>query len=316
MFGAVIAILAALSFSLSDVTVRRGVTKAPVAYGAIVTVTMGVPLFFMACLVTGQVFSVDQLSAWSYVLLAAAGIIHYVVGRYFNYAAIEAIGAARTGPIHTLGLPYSVLIAYLFLDEGITAGMVAGIVLIMIGPAIMVERRQRPLGSPQGAAASSSVATGAPPAAGFQLRQAEGYVFAIIAAVSYGTSPVLIRSALEGESGVSLLGGLVSYVAAAVLLLVSLVLPSRRHLAHALEPASARLFFAPGFFVFMAQLFRFVALSLASVAVVATLLRFTTIFTLVLSWFMNRDLEKITARVIAGVLISLTGAVILVLSSA
>ena len=317
MLGALVAILAALSFSLSDVTVRRGVARAPVAYGAIVTVLLGVPLFLLACLVTGQLFSAGEIGAWSYVLLASAGVIHYVLGRYFNYAAIEAIGAARTGPVHTLGLPYSVVIAFLFLDEAITAGMVAGIVLIMIGPAIMVERRQR---APVTAAAPTSGATAAipdpaPAEGGFQLRQAEGYLFAIIAAVSYGSSPVLIRSALEGESSVSLLGGLVSYVAAGVLLLVSLLLPSRRHLVKALEPASVRLFMAPGFFVFLAQLFRFVALSLASVAVVATLLRFTTIFTLVLSWIMNRDLERITWRVIAGVLVSLAGAVLLVLTS-
>lgn len=314
MLGALVAILAAVAFSLSDVTVRRGVTRAPVAYGAIVTVLLGVPLFFIACIATGQVFKVSELSASSYGLLASAGIVHYVVGRYFNYAALEAIGAARTGPIHTLGLPYSVLIAFLFLDESITAGMIAGIVLIMIGPVIMVERRQK---APVTTVAGPAVPTPSEhsPQDGFQLRQAEGYLFAIIAAVSYGSSPVLIRSALEGESGVSLLGGLISYIAAAGLLIASFLLPSRRPLLRALEPASVRLFFAPGFFVFMAQLFRFVALSLASVAVVATLLRFTTIFTLAMSWFMNRDLEKITWRVIIGVLISLAGAVILVLSS-
>jgi drug/metabolite transporter (DMT)-like permease len=310
MLGVLIALLSAFSFSLSDVTVRRGVTRAPVAYGAIVTVLMGVPLFLVACTVTGQIFEVGELSALSYVLLGSAGVIHYVVGRYFNYAAIQAIGAARTGPIHTLGLPYSVVIAFLFLDEGITSGMVAGIVLIMVGPVIMVERRQKAVV----ATVTDPIAPAAEPP-GFQLRQTEGYVFAIIAAMSYGTSPVLIRSALEGESGVSLLGGLVSYIAASVLLLVSLLLPARRHLAKALEPASIRVFAAPGFFVFMAQLFRFVALSLASVAVVATLLRFTTIFTLVMSWIINRDLEKITSRVVIGVTISLVGAVLLVLSS-
>ena len=143
MLGGLIAIVAALSFSLSDVSIRRGVARLPVTYGAIVTVLLGVPLFLIATAVTGQLFSIDDLPLKSYFFLGAAGVIHYVVGRYFNYAAIEAIGAARTQPIHALGLPYSVIIAYLFLDEGITAGMVGGIALIMIAPAIMVERRKR-----------------------------------------------------------------------------------------------------------------------------------------------------------------------------
>jgi drug/metabolite transporter (DMT)-like permease len=293
--------------------VRRGVTKAPVAYGAFVTVLLGVPLFLVACIFSGQILKVGEISASSYGLLAAAGIIHYVVGRYFNYSALQAIGAARAGPIQALNLPYSVILAALFLDETITLGMAIGIVLILVGPAIMVERR-RP---PRVVNAFSAENTQAAPAAreeGFQLRQAEGYVFAIIAALGYGSSPVLIRAALEGESGVSLLGGFISYVAAGGLLLASLALPQRRHRVQALRPANVRLFFAPGFFVFLAQLFRFVALSLATVAVVATLLRFAGIFTLALSWYMNRDLERITWQVIAGVLISLVGAILLVVT--
>jgi drug/metabolite transporter (DMT)-like permease len=232
MLGALVAIISAFCFSLSDVTVRRGVTRAPVAYGAIVTVLLGVPLFFIACTVTGQVFRVDQLDAESYGLLAAAGIVHYFVGRYFNYAALEAIGAARAAPINALGLPYSVIVAFLFLEEDITAGMVAGIALIMIGPAIMIERRaRRPVAASVQMSPTTADAAGPE---GFRLRQTEGYLFAIVAAICYGTSPVLIRSALEGESGVSLLGGLVSYIGAGGVLLLSLLLPSRRHLVKAL----------------------------------------------------------------------------------
>jgi drug/metabolite transporter (DMT)-like permease len=338
MLGALVAILASLSFSLSNVTVRRSVTKAPVAYGAMATVILGVPMFFIACLVTGQILRVDELALSSYGLLAAAGIIHYVVGRYFNYGAIEAIGAARAAPINTLGLPYSILIAFIFLGEGVSFGMLVGIGLIMAGPAIMVERK-KPAKAPGGSGAKSAPAsTAATPSAGvatavavapvaatpakaeapadnFQLRQAEGYLYAVIAAAAYGTSPVLIRSALEGHSELSLLGGGISYVAAGAFLMASLILPSRRHLTAALEPASLRIFAPPAFFVFMAQLLRFVALSLASVAVVGTLMRFGAIFTLGMSWYMNPDLEKITPVVVLGVLITLVGAVLLVVAS-
>ena len=314
LLGAIVAVFSAMSFSLSDVMVRRGVAKAPVAYGAFVTVLLGVPLFFLACVFTGQIFKVADIPASSYGLLAAAGVVHYVLGRYFNYSALQAIGAARAGPIQALNLPYSVILAFLFLGEDITLGMAGGIVLILVGPAIMVERRRKPT-VVRAFSAEDSPAAAPAREDGFQLRQAEGYVFAIIAAVGYGTSPVLIRAALEGESGVSLLGGFISYVAAGGLLLASLLLPQRRHLVQALQPATVRLFFPPGFFVFLAQLFRFVALSLATVAVVATLLRFAGIFTLVLSWFMNRDLEKITWQVVVGVLLSVAGAILLVLSS-
>jgi drug/metabolite transporter (DMT)-like permease len=93
-------------------------------------------------------------------------------------------------------------------------------------------------------------------------------------------------------------------------------LPQRRHLAGALRPTVFRAFAGAGFFVFMAQVLRFVALSLASVAVVTTLLRFAGLFTLLLSWLFNRSLERITWRLVVGVLMSLAGAVLLVLTRA
>jgi drug/metabolite transporter (DMT)-like permease len=315
VLGALVAIFSALSFSLSDVSVRRGVARAPASQGAFVTILLGVPLFIAAALITGQLLRAGELSGHGYLLLAVAGVIHYVAGRNFNYAAIGAIGAARSSPIQSLTLPYSVFVAYFTLGEGVTTGMAIGMVLILLGPAIIVERR---VGAVPVAATGAPVASAAAaePARGFELRQAEGYLFAFCGAICYGSSPVLIRAALEDASGLSILGGLVSYVAAAAVLLVSLLIPARRHLAAAFQPEVMRAFAPAGFFVFMAQMLRFVALSIASVAVVATLLRFAGVFTLFLSWWFNRSLERITWRVVAGVLMSLSGAVLLVLTRA
>lgn len=310
MLGVLFAVLSAFSFSLSDILVRRGVRIASASEGAFITVLLGVPLFFLAALVTGQLLRFDSLSLPAYGYLAAAGIVHFVFGRYCNYRAIGAIGAARTSPIQALSLPYSALTALFLLGEGINAVMALGILLILAGPLIMVERQPAPVA----VAVANPARTSAHGEEHFQPRQLEGYVFAVLASVGYGSSPVLIRAALEGESGLSLLGGLVSYVAAAGLLLLSLAAPNRRALLQSLNPTSVRLFFGAGFAVFMAQMFRFLALSLTSVAVATSLLRLGSIFTLVLSWWMNRSLEAINLRVVAGILISVGGAVLLILA--
>ena len=310
MIGALIAVLSAFAFSMSDALVRRGVAVATASQGAFITVLLGVPLFFVVTLATGQLFRIGDFTSRDIALLAAAGLVHYVFGRNFNYRAIGAIGASRTAPIQALNLPYSVLTAWLFLDEGVTTGMMAGIALILAGPLLMVERPvRRPAAVTVGAEGPSE-----PDRGGFRLRQAEGYAFATASALAYGSSPVLIRAALEGESGLSLLGGLISYVAAATLLLATLALPGRRSLVSALNPRTVRLFFGAGFFVFLAQTLRFLALSLASVAVASALLRLSGIFTLCLAFLMNRTLEVITWRVVAGILISFGGAILLVLT--
>ncbi len=319
MLGAAIAVLSALSFSLSDVFTRRGVMVAPPSFGAFVTVLMGVSMFALGALFTGQLLDYAELSGKGYLLLAAAGLVHYVVGRYFNYSAVQAIGAARSSPVQSLTLPYSVIVALILLDEGITTGMAIGMGLILVGPAIMVERQQ-----PRAQIVAAETAL-EPPFAGeslpetppqFELRQAEGYAFAFIAAIAYGSSPVLIRAALEDTHGLAIFGGFISYVAAAGFLLATLVLPPRRHMLQALQPKVVRAYFGAGFFVFLAQMLRFTALGMASVAVVATLLRFAGIFTLLLSWTFNRDLERITWRLVAGVLLSVVGAVLMVVTAA
>ena len=82
----------------------------------------------------------------------------------------------------------------------------------------------------------------------------------------------------------------------------------------AMRLGTVRLFLAAGFFVFAAQMFRFIALSLAPVAVITPLQRTGAIFVLGLSWAVNRHLEKITWQVVAGLLFSVAGAVLLVAS--
>jgi drug/metabolite transporter (DMT)-like permease len=316
MLGVLVSLGSALAFSLSNVAVRRGVLKAPVSHGTFVTVLMGVPLFLLACIVSGQLLNAGELEASEYGLLAAAGIVHYVFGRYFNYAGVEAIGAARSGPINALNLPYSVVLAWLFLGEDMTLGIIIGIVLALIGPLLMIERRApAPAREPVAVAVSNAPATAAAPAREeVKFRQVEGYVFAGLCAIGYGTSPVLVRSALDDHGGVSLVGGLTAYSAASLVLIASLLLPSRRGLVAALNVDTMKAFFAAGFFVFLAQMLNFIALTLASVAVVGTLIRFSNVFTLMISWVYNRRLEMITWRTVLGVVFAVAGAVVMVLS--
>ena len=178
MLGALVSLGSALSFSLSSVAVRRGVLKAPVSHGTFVTVLMGVPLFLLACIVSGQILHAGALSTREYGLLACAGVIHYVVGRYFNYAGVEAIGATRSGPINALNLPYSATLAWLFLGEDMTLGVIVGIVLALLGPLLMFERRAP---APQPVAVTAAGGEGscagagggeAPPDRGLHLRSA------------------------------------------------------------------------------------------------------------------------------------------------
>lgn len=305
MLGVALALISSLSFSLNSVMARRGLARATASAGAFVTVLLGVPLFLGASLATGQLFNAGDIALRGYILLSAAGVLHFGVGRYFNYRAASSIGATRAASVQALTVPYAVLIAFVFLGETISGIMAFGIVLIIIGPTIMVQRNSKTPPSPP---SGRSISEQEPP---FQLRQVEGYLSAFATIGAYGTSPILIRAALGDIEGVAIFGGLVAYSAAAAVLVLTLVHPARRGLIAAMHPSTVRLFLSAGTFVFLAQMFRFMALAVAPVAVVTPLMRTGAVFTLIFSWTLNRHLEVINLRVVMGILLSVSGAVLL-----
>ena len=143
MLGALFAVLSALSFAFSTITARRGVIGSSASFGLYITVILGVPLFAIAALATGQLFDTFDLSPEDMGMLAAAGVLHFLVGRYCNYRCIDAIGANRSQPLQATNTIYSVVVAVIVLSEEVTPLMGVGIVLLVVGPLIMVERRRQ-----------------------------------------------------------------------------------------------------------------------------------------------------------------------------
>ena len=244
MLGALLALASAFAFSVNGILVRRGVAGAgaTAGQGAFITVLLGVPFGLIAVVVTGQLFNFGEVPLGGYLLLAVAGIVHFGVGRYCNYRGNAAIGASRAVTIQAVAIPYSIFMAIFLLDEELTTLMFVGIALILGGPAVMIERRSKKPQPPQGAAES---ATAQVPDA-MKVRQLEGYTFSLLAALAYGTSPILIRAAMEDSSRTAAIGTLVAYCAAASVLTAGLALPGQRQLISAINLRYMRLFGGAG----------------------------------------------------------------------
>ena len=318
IFGALLALASSFSFGVNSILIRRGIAGAgaTAAQGAFISVLLGVPFGLAAVLATGQLFRFGQFSLDGYFLLAAAGVVHFVIGRYCYYRAIGAIGAPRTVTIQTISVPYSIVMAMVLLGERPTLLMYVAIALILGSPALMIERRKRPTSPTERAGAASVRPAAATAASAVELRMVEGYVFSLLSSVAYGTSPILIRAAMEGAADAAAVGTFIAYVGASALLVASLVVPVQRHLVGTINLHYIRLFGGAGLSVFIAQLLRFFALSLADVSIVNPLMRTVSVFTLVLSYTMNRRLEHITPGVVLGVLVSFAGSALLVYAAA
>jgi uncharacterized membrane protein len=144
----------------------------------------------------------------------------------------------------------------------------------------------------------------------FVPRQAEGYLFALLAAFAYGTTPIMVRTALRhaGPSS-AILGGVISYGAATGAIALMLVLSTPlRHNVMALRRDNIPWFVFSGVFVAMAQGFLYSALAVAPIMLVMPLLQLTLVFRIIFAMWLNPEHEVFGWKVIAGSAISILGA--------
>jgi drug/metabolite transporter (DMT)-like permease len=325
MFGALLAVLSAISFAFSNVVMRRGVMVSSPSFGLYVTVILGVPLFVIAAAIAGQLTDFSALSGEAVFLLVVAGLIHFLIGRYCNFRAVNAIGVNRTQPIQMTNIFYSIVVAMIVLDERLSLITAAGIVLLIFGPVIGMEglfKRKRTASpspaddpvsvvaetaeAPNGDAVASAVAARPFP------RYKEGYTFALLSAIAYGSSPIMIRAALD-DTGAGILGGLIAYAAAAAVLLVTLALPGKIGELRSVNTAAIPMFLLTTVAIFLAQMFRFAALSVAPVTVIAPLARLGSVFNPILNFIFNRELESFSPRILIAIALSAFGAILMAL---
>lgn len=311
MIGAFLAFLSACLQGANSACLRRGVLTGTASQAMAITVPLGVPLALLAAWLSGQLFQFGELSLRGTFFLASAGILQYVWGRYWNYRATAALGSVGAGPIQQSQMWIAVLLAVFLLGESLTVLKLLGMSLVFISPLIIAYgiRRKNKLRSE-----SAAASTGPEVILGeihFKPSILIGYGSALLAALGYGTAPVLIRSGLEG-TGLGILGGLIAYTSATLTFaLVTCLVPGQIRHVRKTDKKAVPWYTMAGVLVYLAQTLFFVALSLAPVTVVAPIHQFSLIARVCAGYIINRQHEIFSPTIIFAVLLSLTGTIIL-----
>ena len=301
MLGVFLAALSAATFAFNNASARRGVLTGSVAQALAITVPIGVPIFLLAALATGTLGTLARFSGDAIALLALAGVLHFVVGRYGNFRAAQAIGANLSGPVIQLSVALTLALAVLVLREPLTPLRILGIVLLVLAPLLMRNAEETSDAPPQASA---------PPK--FVPRYAEGYAFALLAALVYGVTPFLIRLAvIRGDLGSGIAGGLISYAAATAAVALLLFWPGQWRHAREIKPESLKWFTYSGVSVSIAQMFIYMAYAVAPLTVVTPVLQLHHLLRLVFSRLLNPHHEIFGGRMILATVLSLLGAVAL-----
>ena len=301
MLGGFFALLCAVTFALTNAAVRRGVRNGSAVQATTLSIPCGVPVFLAALLVTGHWRIFAELPLRSSWIFAVAGVNHFVIGRYANYRAIAAIGTNLAGPVTQFNLVVSLALAIVFLDETLTTLRMVGILLIVASPAI--------------APRSTALARPGLVRAVFDPKLAEGYLFAVLAALSYGLTPVLLRYAGAGRGlAAGLAGGLIGSMAAVIAIFALLLAPGHWRELRAVKPQAAKWFMFSGVMVYVSQVFYFMALTIAPVTAVAPIVALNTVLRIHFSRWLNPQHEVFGPQVLVATGLSFLGVIMLSLS--
>lgn len=296
LLGAVLAILSGATFALTNATGRRGVITGTPTQGMVISMPVGLACFLAVAVLTGAHQNLSRFSTSAFAALSAAGVLHFVFGRYCNFRASQAAGVNLTAPVIQLNSVVTLVLAVVLLREPCTMLQAIGALLMVTG-SLVTQRSSEP---------ATQRSLNAP---AFRPRVAVGFFFALTAAFAYGTSPIIVRQALQDVGPLSgVAGASVAYVAATVAVALGLVIPSLRGNVMMVTYENARWFVYSGIFVAAAHGFLYSALAVAPIMVVAPLLQLSLVFRFFFALILNPHHEVFGFVVILGTVVSIAGA--------
>ena len=320
MLGVLYAALGAFTFSLNNVTMRRGVVTGSVLQGMALTVPIGGLSFLVMTIAFGQLGQLLAFPAVAMAWLSAQGIVHFVLGRYCNYKSNQLMGVNLAAPVIQLQVPFAMLLAVVTLHERFTVLQAIGSVLMLGGSFTTQTKAQGKPRAPAPLSAAVAAAAKPPqelagshaaPKPAFQPRVFSGYLFAFGAAAGYGSSPLLARQAFLHAPGVSTsAGGCIAYAAALLVFSLALLKPGSWQDIKGMKRENMPWFLAAAVLVAISQALVYASLAIAPLMVVTPILQLSLVFRLFLSQLINRDHEVMNTAVFVGALTAVVGSIL------
>ena len=291
--GLIFALLAAVSFAGSVVFVRKATAQTGESFTpTAISVFMGIPFFAAVLLITGEWSKLLAVSWHALILLGAAGIMHFIVGRFLGYSSYRLIGANKATPFIMTNPFYTVIFSVLFLNELLTVYLILGVICIFTGVALISTEKKSVIDEMQGTSSRMEV---------------KGILPALGAALCWGTTPILIKPAVA-EVGSPFAAAFVSYVVALVVMAFFFFRGQYREKMSQIPVFTALIPMLIGAICSSAgQLFFYTGLSYSPASMVNPLISTHILFIFLFSFLLNRKIEVFTLKIILGMVAIVVG---------
>jgi len=289
LLGAALAVTVSLCLALQALAIRFG-TRQGRANDALVTVFLFNVATFAVVVALRHGAYEPRLSGVA--AFAGAGLVGTLVGTGFYYAGIERIGASRSDAIKASQPMTAAFFAILVLGERVTVLNGLGIVLIVLGVAVLVSERS----------------TASPAGRGLGV----GVLYSVGASVAFGLEPIFAKYGFALGTPV-FVGLLVKTTTAALGLLWFLRWREELTLASVGVSLRSKWYVVAGAANTLSLVAYYYALTVAPVAVVIPLTQLSPLLVILLSYRWLPALEGITGRLVAGGVCIVIGGVAVVL---
>jgi drug/metabolite transporter (DMT)-like permease len=290
--GALYAALAGVGFGVFQAFNRKARTGFSIYSATFILLFVSAVLLAIGSILTEDLNLLAQAPASVYINFGLAGLIHFFLGWTLLNISQNRVGAARTGALVGATPPFATIVAALAFDEFLSLPVLAGIVIVVVGVYFV---------SVSGKNEANPVR--------FSWRDS---IFGLGVAVCFSISPIFIRGGLD-EMNSPLLGVTIGMALSAIAYAIILLL--RRERLNLSQVPRESLFYqlAAGLFVGSSTWLRWLALSMAPVAVVLTLGRVNVPVVIILSIFLvGQKEERVTNRVWLGATLIVAGSLMLI----
>ncbi|MGH7930401.1 MAG: DMT family transporter [Candidatus Binatia bacterium] len=275
---------AALCFSITHIFVRRGLVHSNALTGSFISLGTSAALYWL------WVFLFIPLSGlWTPAIgyFIAGGFFAPAIGQTLGYIGMERIGVARSIPIINTSPIFSSFFAVMFLGEFWPVQNIVGTGLVILG--VIILSLSKPV---QGEWNKKDV------------------IFPVLGAVAFGISTNLRKSGLMALQ-VPVLGAAVT-LGTAFLVLLGIIYVRGGRGALIFHRQSNGWLFGAALLNTAAILSFFSALNLGQIVRVEPLVACNPLLTLLFAAIFLRQLEKLSARVVVGALVTVVGTVLVV----
>jgi drug/metabolite transporter (DMT)-like permease len=275
----VFGLLTSLCFAIASLLAQRGYFAAPAPWGAWVTIAVNA-LFLLAAHFI--LHSDTRLFAADNLIFIAVGLFVPGVTRVLSFRGIRAMGSSVTSTIVNTTPMFSTVLAILILEERPGPLVVLGVVLT-VGGLVTVS-----WGGEKTSYKKSEL------------------IYPFLGALLFSMKDITVRWGLADGSGQPILAaGIAALTSTIEIFLITRYVQGEKFI---LPPAPvARWFIGSGIFTGGSFLFMYLAYSLERVSIVAPLVNSYTVFVSILTPFMARRIETVTARKVAGAALVVAG---------